>query len=376
MANNLERLVVILSLISCSASAFDSYKTFQRDRWDFELSTNYFNSEANYSSSGNETSLPSGNSYKLYDFTLGTRYVPKKDWSVMVAINVANADATDSIANRTNSSVTGFYAGFDFLLYSQAFEVVPEVTLLMPVEKIDTAADNALNSEGVLEGRARVTLQKDFGPFLTQAYLGFSYRGDGRSMLVPWGAGGEFKIQNFRIGAEVFGYESVSDDEDTDSEAIRIAYLNTVNAGSMAFYSVNPSIMDTNFYAKWMINRSWTLQVGGGATLAGTNSAAGYHMGAMIRYSWDLVAGYVDSNPKKNYEPTAVPTPASPAPRKKSDPYFYDEPISSERQIPMFRENTDDGVDQKVFKPVSPKKKPTVKDSDFDVQLKPKRKKK
>jgi len=376
MANNLARLVLILSFISSSALAFDNYKVFHRDRVDLEVSTNYFSSEANYSSSGNESSLPSGSSYKLYDFTFEMRYMPRPGWSVMGAANLANADATNSIANRTNSSLTGVYAGFDFLAYSNTFEIVPEFVFLMPLEKIKTNEDSALNNEGVMEARARVTLQKDFGNILGLGYLGFTYRSDGRSMLMPWGLGGEFKLQKFRVGAEVFGYQSVIDDDDTGvKEASRVAYINTVNAGSMAFYSVNPSLVDSNFYAKWLINSNWTLKLGGGATLAGANMAAGYHMGAMIRYSWDLVAGYVDPNPKKFYEPTPVPTPApAPVPKKSGNPYFYDEPVSSEKQVPYFKEDTEDGVDQKYFKPQK-KKAPSVQDGEFDVELKPTKKK-
>ncbi|MNJ92797.1 hypothetical protein D3C87_104710 [compost metagenome] len=377
MAKNLQRPVLALLamiLIPLPSLAFDNFKEFRRDRWDFELSTDYFHSEANYpSGGGSEQSLASGSSYSLTNFTFGTRYMPSREWSVFGATNIGNAEAKNSISTRTASSFTWALFGADFLMYSGLIDVVPEFALLVPFEQVDGTGDSALNSEGVFEGRTRVTLQKELGKIRGFGYLGLTFRSDDRSFLMPWGIGADYRIRRFRLGAELFGYQSISDDKDKKNPAARLAYLNTVNAGSFAFYSVNPAITDTNFYAQWVISSQWSLKAGAGMTLKGESAAAGYHVGALVRYSFDMTAGYRDTEPA--YQPIS-----SPVPKARSNLY-YDE--KAEKEV-YFQADTRDGVDQRLFQPKPKKKKPRLnkkqqkmmEDAEFNIELKSKKKKK
>lgn len=376
MAINLPRLTFIVTalfLFSMPSQAVESYKEFKRDRWDFEIGSQYFYSEANYSSSNGSQSLLNGNHYQLLDVNFATRYMPKRNSSIFAWGNIGNAESKDSIATRTNSALSEAAVGFDFLMYSDAFELVPEVIAVIPFEKVDPASDTVLNSEGVLEVRSRLIAQKNYGDWRAYGWLGFNYRGDGRSFLMPWGVGAQLKFGLIRWGAELFGYQSATEDTDKDS-ILRTAYINGVNAGSMKFYSVNPSLMDSRVYATWLISPKWSVQAEGGMTLTGSNSAAGFHFGGLLRYSFDLTEGYVE----ERYVPEE-----SPVPNYRSN--MYEEPaLSSEKKVNQFRETTEDGVDQNLFKP-QPTKKPKIVDpqlqkqldeTEFDVELKTNKKKK
>ncbi len=296
MANNLQRRLFIFAalLLVCLPSwALDNYKEYRRDHWDFDAATDYFYSEANYPSGGGSKNLDSGNHYSLLDFTFGTRYVPRRNWAVFGWGKVSNAESKNSVATRSNSTFSEAAVGFDFLVYNDLFQLIPEVIAVMPTEKIDPASDTVFNSEGVLEVHSRLIAQKDFGLLRGYGWLGFNYRAEGRSFLMPWGVGAHWKMNRLRLGAELFGYQSVTDDTDKNS-ILRTAYVNGVNAGSMKFYSANPSIVDTQFYATWLLNQKWSLQANGGMTVMGTNSAAGFHVGGFIRYSFDLTEGYTE----------------------------------------------------------------------------------
>ncbi|WP_374077374.1 hypothetical protein [Bdellovibrio bacteriovorus] len=361
MANNLQRAAfafVGLFLFSFPVWALDNYKEFKRDHWDFEVGTQFFRSEANYpSSGGGSQNLPNGNHYQLIDVNLGTRYMPRQNWSVFAWGTVGSAESKDSIATRTNSTLSEGAVGFDFLMYNDLFQLVPEVIALMPFEKIDPASDAVMNSEGVFEVRSRLIAQKDFGSMRGYGWLGFNYRGDGRSFLMPWGVGAQLKMTRLRLGAELFGYQSVSDDTDKDS-LLRTSYINGVNAGSMKFYGPNPSLVDTQVYATWLITRKWSVQANGGMTLMGSNTAAGFHVGGFIRYSFDMTEGYTEDV----YEPVN-----SPVPNYRSN--MYDSDMSSEKKVQQFKEETDDGIDQNIFKPRPTKKKPRVQDQELQQQL-------
>lgn len=379
MANNLQRLTLSfagLLLFSQSAGALDNYKEFHRDHLDFEVGTQYFYSQANYSSSGTGTqSLLNGNHYQLLDSNLTVRYVPKRDWSVFGWGTVSNSESKNSVATRTNSSLSQAGVGADFVMYSESFQLIPEIIAVMPLEQVDPTSDTVLNNEGVMEVRSRLIAQKDFGGLRGYAWLGFNYRGDGRSFLLPWGVGTQLKLRRLRVGAELFGYQSMSEDTNKNS-ILRTAYINTVNAGSMRFYSVDPSLIDSQLYATWLVSPKLSLQVQGGTTLAGSNMAEGFHVGGLISYSFDLTQGYSE-------ESYAEPT-HSEVPGYRSNMY-EESTLSSERKVKQFQEVVDDGVDQNLFKAPPKPKKPQINEeelqrqldqTEFDVELKAKKKKK
>ena len=288
MAIKLQSSVLLAGILlsSASALALDNYKEFKRDTWDFQVGTNYFSSEANYDSGGKNQSLASGAKYTLLDITFESRYIPRRDLSIFAMGNVGNSTSDNTVAKRSNSTFNELVAGVDFIAYSELFQLVPEFGVVIPLEKVDLHSDSSLNSEGVVQVWGRLIAQKDFGSFRGYGWAGVQYRGDGRSFLLPWGIGGQFRIPRVRLGAELFGSQSISDDKDkgTSSELTRTAYLNQVDAGSLKFYSINPSVIDTSVYATFLLSSKWSLQANGGTTVAGSNSAAGFHIGGFIRY--------------------------------------------------------------------------------------------
>jgi hypothetical protein len=369
MAMNLRCAVLIFSvlLLSVSAEAFDNYKAFHRDTWDFEVDANYFSSKKNFDSSGKSYALLDGNSYNLMSGALQTRYTPRRSLSVFGSLDFAQSQSKDTLSTRTNSSLTGALIGIDYMMYSGPyFDFVPQTSVKIPFEAIDPDSDSSINSEGVVEVEARGTIQRDFNPLFTYGSLGVTYRAEGRSFLLPWGMGLQMKLSpRWRIGAELFGSVSTTDDADTGDDFKRISHIATVNAGSMAFYSVNPDVVDSNFFARVRITKALMLEGNGGMTLAGKNTADGWHVGGFLRYTFDMTEGYV-------HEPEPVPI-ASPVPQYKSNMYKQPD-LTPETQVKKFKEDTSDGVDQKIFK-AKPAKKPKPAPSmapaeDFSVQLK------
>ncbi len=361
---NLFALAFCLS--SSVAMAKDNYREFKRDHWDFELSTEYFYSEANYTSFGeSSSSLPSGNHFQLMDFSFATRYMPNKKSSYFAMMNVGVAESRNSFATRTNSTINKVMAGVDFLVYSDQFQLIPEVSLLFPIDKVDPDSDTVANNEGVLELHTRLHVQKDFGGSRGYGWLGFDFRSEGRSFLLPWGIGFQKRMSKYRVGAEVFGFQSVTDDT-VENDTLRRSYINAVNAGSFKFYSANPALVDAMLYATWLASQQWNFQVTAGNTIMGDNMAAGFHVGASVLYSFDLTDGYSS----ETYRPIS-----SPAPRSRSNMYRESE-LSSERKVRQFEEDINDGVDQKQFRarPTQNKRKSReAPDEDFDVDLQPNR---
>lgn len=329
------KIAMMLCLLVLTAefswASFDDYQRFHKGMYDFEFETQYFKTDANYLDGGNSyQKLPYGQSYEIFDFYLKTRYDMSKRSSFYGSLDMANATSNGLTMTRSNSTVTGAQLGYAYRPYSESFDLITDFNVVIPFNKIDVNTDSVINSEGVIEATALLRAQKDFNLMSLYGYIGGTYR-QSRSSLLPWGAGVEANYSKWAWGGKLFGYQSITDDPDTSTvnKAQRTLVTDRVDASSLIFYSVNPSVIDSEAYLKFKMMNAWTIAVGGGATLTGSNTAAGYHAGVSLKYSWD-------SEPSYYLKPGPGNT--------------QEDNLSSERKVPKFKEEIDDGVDQNLFR--------------------------
>jgi hypothetical protein len=375
IANNLPRLTLVSSIILAFAAvglltfpqnalAFDNYKEFKKDHLDFELGANYFYTEANYFTlGGSTTNLTSGNHYMLIDSTLSARYVAS-NMSFFATGFLSSAESRDTLVTRKNATFTQALLGVDFVMMDYFVQIIPELGGIIPITTVSSVPSNVITNEGVYEAWARVNVQKEFGRLRAYSWIGFDYRSDGRSSLLPWGLGLSAKLGSFRLGAEVTGSHTVVNDADSEffKKQNRITIVNGINGGSCKFYCPNPSLIDSLVFINWNATPAFSMQLNGGTTLAGENSAAGYHAGLLIRYSFDLA-----NIPAPSEKPEVSRFEGSSG-RVRTNIRPSESEISSEKKISAFQEETKDGVDQTIFKP-QPTKKAKAVDQELQNQM-------
>ncbi len=375
IAMNLQRLTFVLSVLvgisiggvvfsPSEALAFDNYKEFKRDHLDFQVGGNYFYTNANYIDMGTgTTSLPTDNHFKLIDAKLESRYIVN-DMSFFAMGAFSSAESKDAFLTRSNGSLSQVLLGVDFVMFDHILQVIPELSVLIPFNGVTPSSDKVLISEGVYQVNTRVNIQKELGRFRGYSWIGFNYRSDDRSYLLPWGVGLAANLRSFKFGGEIFGTQSVTNDKASDffSKAGRQATVTAIDAGSYLFYYPNPSVVDSSVYAAWNVTPALQIQINGGMTLAGENTAAGYHVGTFIRYSFDLNKL---AQPAEKFEPVhnEVPTGKSSLHLQSND-----SELSSEKKLTHFREETNDGVNQGLFK-AQPTKKIKAVDEDLQKQM-------
>ena len=133
-------------------------------------------------------------------------------------------------------------------------------------------------------------------------------------MLLPYGIGHQFLFSRLSIGAELDGYTSLTSDDSSTKSTV----TDRVNAGSLKYYSANPSLMILEGNFKYRYSPTVNFSGGVGTTVAGANTAYGHHLYAGVEFSWQA----------------------------------YSRPIGlskQERHIREFKETTSDGVDQSLF---------------------------
>jgi hypothetical protein len=215
-------------------------------------------------------------------------------------------------------------------MYKGAFSLIPEFSFLYPMVKNEITGDSVPFSEGVMESTGVLNAQIDFKTFKLTGFAGFNYRDQGRSSLFPYGAVAELNFIKWSLGADLKGYASLGFDKDTDNDTARLAYVARTSGGANRYTSVNPNYLELNSWLKIRTSNRWAFKLGGGTTLNGASTAAGWNIAAGISF---------------NMVPQNESTPGS--------------------DIERFHEETNDGVDQKLFVPEDSVKKPEpVKESE------------
>jgi hypothetical protein len=358
-------VIVILGLMLCfgQAYAINQYRVFGDGRWDLDLSGSFFRSTANYSTTGTNQAFVDNNYYQLMNAQAGIRWGLLEMTNVYLYTDFASAESKATDATRSNSGFTNVIAGTEFLLDFDFMQVIPEMSYLYNTEKISNSQDAVLNSEGINELTGKVNLQFDFDSFLLYGFGGFTYRDGGRSNLFPWGINAEYSGEKMAFGGELFGFQSITDDKDSGNanETARDALRARVSAGSAHFYALDPNVVDSNIYVKYAPSSRWLTWAAAGTSILGSNYSNGWHVEAGLRWTF--------GGNRRSYDDG----------RK----------IRSEKKVEQFKEDTNDGVDQKMFRPnptqPAPQKKKVegqeqindkMKDVDMSIELKKNKKKK
>ncbi len=321
-----------VALLSPSSTAFaqlplfdEASRPFQAHQWQFALQTNYFHATANYTPSGGQfSSLTDGYSYNLMTFDFGSRWVPMNRWGIYTSAQVANAESKDLIDTRRNSSFTEAVIGTDYLLYSSPhLQFYPDVSVKIPLERIDPNRDEVLNHEGAMEVSGRLIGRAHWGFFAPFAFVGYNYRDESRASLLPYGIGTEFLFTAWSVGGEVRGYSTASKDTTllTDLQRSSVALR---NGGALKFESTDPALLETNFWLKGSFTDSIDFKLGGGTSITGTNMASGWNVFAALTYSFLTGAGSRTATPDRRTQ------------------------FDSE-EAERFQEETNDGVNQNLF---------------------------
>src|SRR5690606_1814336 len=114
------------------------------------------------------------------------------------------------------------------------------------------------------------------------ANIGYQHRDKGRSHLVPWSVGVGWSPRKLFFGGRVFGFQSITDDDEENIRIFRESFIDRVNAGAPKFYGVTPSVVSAEGILSFQASPKWTLQFNAGMDIAGKNYSKGFFGGANL----------------------------------------------------------------------------------------------
>ena len=265
--------------------------------------TEYFTTKANYGNSRGEfTRLIGDSTFSSLETRIRGRYAVSPRYSFFAGAGMGYSRAIDTLAEKTNSSLTDIHAGLNFMAYRGWLRIVPEIMGGFPLDETNRTQTEPLTSDGVAYGRAGIHLFKPFKYLRVQTYTGLHIPADGLAkrflyelaVEVPFG-------ESIGIGASFNGYETAFPDEIPQIE--RLKTTTRADSGSQRFFAWEPALMEARAWVGFRPDPGFTVRAGFGKTIDGVRSAEG----ASFLLSFVFNRGEKSATPPKG--PKLMPDP-------------------------------------------------------------------
>lgn len=276
-----------LLLLGHQGTAAGEPLIFRPDSHRLTVQTSYYDSKANFDPvDGTFVGLDSGKYLRALGVGVKWDQISSKRSAWRFGLNAVQAESFDGSFVRKRSAVSDVFLGYQFFWIAKPIKLKPEFIVNVPVESVDPATDEVLLGDGVTVAHAGMWAQAKWLSLDHTAYLGAAYRTGGLSSLVEFSIGSKKEFEGFDIGAEVVGFESVTDDEFTATPAQRTTVTNRVNAGSLKYYAVNPSLISANVFFGLQMTEALGFRLGYGMDVQGKNFGKGSTI--YLNLEWDL----------------------------------------------------------------------------------------
>ena len=252
------------------------------------LSTNnyYLRTTENFNSKGQY--FPIGDNKNIFNHVssdLKIAYTSRSKFQTAVGFQFAYGYSDNSIKQRTYSDITKTMLDIAYLEVFSSWSLKMFLSAYYPFNRVDQIVKKELSpiiiseyDAGIITG---LELVKFIGGFKFLLQGSYNLRDEGRSHLALWNVKVQRKLNHFGFGVGVEGYKTVIKDvvEVVDSDEEGLTYndkkskiLESGNAGSFAFYSVNPENVKFNVWALWNL-KGIILRPGYKASFYGKNSS-------------------------------------------------------------------------------------------------------
>ena len=323
-------LILCIFVKTPVAFAQDAYRAYGPNRFDFYLKANYFNTNSNYDANGGKAALPTGGSLQTLKTETSLRYVLLERVGLLGGVEFGNVESNNGTQVRTQSTMTAYQLGIDLNLYkSKSWSLYTDAVFKNSNENIKVNGDEALASDGANEIIGKITGLYTGSSLRGYASLGGNFRSDGLSSLLVYSFGADYSFSGFSVGLNFEGLSTIKDDEQTATPVVRDTLTNRVNAGSRRYYSVNPNYLEGQLVLGYAFDKNLKFSIYGGPSLVGSNSAQGVSAGAKLNWG---------------FEPELVKTSTS----------EVVEQTPNSITEPGFKVDTEDGVNQDLFKNTAP----------------------
>lgn len=267
--------MIFLLFIITTAFASPEIYNFNESQLNLKFGIKYFSTSQNFEDQGSSTLVNERSFYQINPF-FKARYDWSNELSTYGLVNLSYS-VSDDATNRLNSfTLSSFTFGLNYSLGEWFFKHNSVLELDAPLQGLNTSSVVILPTDGVVSVRGGDFFYLPIKNFVWINYIGLKYRAAPLSSLFEWKTLSDWQIKKVNLGFGFSGFTSVTDDTDTNNGAARRSFLNLVNQGSLAYASINPTLLQIDFTSGYRISHFWEVNLDMSYSLAGIRHANGF----------------------------------------------------------------------------------------------------
>ena len=278
----------------------------------FSLQTEFFRSQANYSHFGQYVLLPENDFFQYASFSPTVSYSPfahyisfslfaksfyaqssKEDKKLVLPFQVSSVGAGLSLYHKIKSLFIGLEFRGGLPLYKD-FENYQAPYTAITLKNAENSQDSIVVGDGAYF--AEPGLWFIFQPsriFHIYNHTAFRWRSAGLSSILLSSLGGVLESEFITAGLSLDTFFSLFFyDQFSAQPEQRLKLLKTSNAGSLKFYSVNPSVLSATVWSEFKFKPFFTTLYVNLDTI-GKNYAKGFSIGLITKFQWSAKSSYM-----------------------------------------------------------------------------------
>lgn len=315
-----------------------------------EFSETYFTSEENLSSQGGGfNSLPNSGKFSEFQGKLGFDWDLTSHFRLRSHFDFSFVQTKTSNYSRENSHPDKVGIGAEY------WHVIGQTPLILytegafPVFKPDLNSVDAFGADGAATVDFGLYTRPRVGNFTGNFGIGYQWRNEGLSHLLPWNLGMSLNFDVGQVGGGLRGFHTLVKDSSSSTEKTkRSNAINNGQAGSLLYLSTDPEVQQLFIDSRWGIFKSLDFSTDFAYDLNGKSYARGFYLGFAFHWMIDthsLSNGAHDRSknndfqiPKERYRESVFES-ADPSRKSRKKPRRQKPPQKSIKQLLQDTEN-------------------------------------
>lgn len=241
----------------------------------YDLDSEFFIATKNFSKDS-QTIESAGGKYQYLKVSPSIEFSLGGNHQVHLSGDFVNSQSVDSSFTRNNTNLSEVSLGYRYSFRWLRLLWIPELIGIAPLFSIKDNTDQSLLGEGASAAEPGLWLIKNY--FRTRFFLRGSYewRSGGRAQLAHFMFGASYRtVGQYRYAIDLNGFSTVAEDIYTNDQTKRLQVINSANAGSYKYYSINPQSLAAHVSIAMPIVGSHFIELGYQKDLNGQFYAAG-----------------------------------------------------------------------------------------------------
>ncbi len=200
--------------------------------------------EENFSAAGGGfNTIANGGLYQEFNSQIQLDWDLNQKYRLKSGLDFSFAQSETSSYQRENSHLDKFSLGIERWSFFNRTPLVLYSQLSIPIYKPDLNALEAYGTDGAFHGDIGAVIMPRLGSFIGKFGVGYKYRSEDLSHLLPWKLGVVYNLRVMQIGGGARGFQTVIKDS-AGSEALnqRTASIQNSQGGSLIYLSRDPQL--------------------------------------------------------------------------------------------------------------------------------------